>query len=421
MALPTGVDPNYLPQAGWGVIFAPNVNSDVRYALEPLLRLRRGQSTTEHYHEFTGSTGYRDGDSAVRFLSRHGVSFSDITPERVPYYLLLVGSPTDIPYRFQQQLDVNYAVGRLHFDDVEAYRHYAINVVEFEEKGHGQKRTMAVFAPRITGDAHTSATVDELVTPMLDELHERAHGWRIAADLGSVRDEVTAARHSEWQRGDRLPVRRQPRRRTSGSASTLQVETRSRDLPGLAWPFHKICARHGAVRCEAERFVRRRGLQSLRQGPAVDDRSALELIQRGLRVVRHPAQYAAAKLVGRFAGAGTTWCAFRWDAGDHGFRRPRVRLLIPGLAAVDRYREAVSRAIRMVLTGARAGLAAQSFDEAYTEHAVALNALHEEVRYGKDIDPAELVGLWAATNDMRNVILLGDPAVRLPAAGPVTR
>jgi hypothetical protein len=88
----------------------------------------------------------------------------------------------------------------------------------------------------------------------------------------------------------------------------------------------------------------------------------------------------------------------------------------PRLAAVDRYREAVSRAVWMLLTGSRAGFATQSFDEAYAELSVTLSAIHEKRRYGQEIAPAELVGLWAATNDMRNVILLGDPAVRLSAA-----
>jgi len=91
----------------------------------------------------------------------------------------------------------------------------------------------------------------------------------------------------------------------------------------------------------------------------------------------------------------------------------------PRLAAVDRYREAVARAIWMLLTGARAGFATQNFDEAYAELSVALSATHEKRRYGQEIAPSELVGLWAATNDMRNLILLGDPAVRLPAAMPL--
>ena len=59
------------------------------------------------------------------------------------------------------------------------------------------------------------------------------------------------------------------------------------------------------------------------------------------------------------------------------------------------------------------------FPEAYAELSVALSAIHEKRRYGQEIAPSELVGLWAATNDMRNLILLGDPAVRLPAAMPL--
>lgn len=59
------------------------------------------------------------------------------------------------------------------------------------------------------------------------------------------------------------------------------------------------------------------------------------------------------------------------------------------------------------------------FPEAYAELSVALSATHEKRRYGQEIAPSELVGLWAATNDMRNLILLGDPAVRLPAAMPL--
>src|SRR5262252_4310252 len=131
MAAPPTFDANSLDQAGWGVIFAPNVYQAARGTLEPLLKWRR-QQAGDLYREFAGDDGYRAGDSAGSFLSRHGIGLGRVVPERVPYYLLLVGSPADIPYRFQQQLDLNYAVGRLHFDDIIAYHHYSVNLVKLE-------------------------------------------------------------------------------------------------------------------------------------------------------------------------------------------------------------------------------------------------------------------------------------------------
>lgn len=39
----------------------------------------------------------------------------------------------------------------------------------------------------------------------------------------------------------------------------------------------------------------------------------------------------------------------------------------------------------------------------------------EELKFGAVSDDVELSGLWTARNDARSYIILGDPAVRLPA------
>ncbi len=418
MAAPPTFDANSLDQAGWGVIFAPNVYQAARWTLEPLLKWRR-QQAGDLYREFGGDDGYRVGDSAGSFLSRHGIGLGRVSPERMPYYLLLVGSPADIPYRFQQQLDLNYAVGRLHFDDIIAYQHYAMNVLELESRSPRHERQISLYAPRLPGDAHTATTVEELVVPMVADLQERARGWRISAAIG---DEATKERLGAMLNG-------------GDDAALLFAATHAVILPDSHPLFD---ARHGALVCGdwagppnanviATGVSPGPGMQASfgrddldPAGKGAPGRMAIlwSSFSAGFGPLElrpnAPQRPSVAPLAQRLLGAPSGGMLAVMGFVDRllGFSSPR-------LAAVDRYREAVSRAIWLLLTGARVGLAAQNFDEAYAELSVALSAVHEKRRYGQDIAPAELVGLWAATNDMRNVILLGDPAVRLPAARPV--
>jgi hypothetical protein len=388
-----------------------------RPALEPLLQWRR-QQTGDLYREFVGDDGYRAGESAGSFLSRHGIGQGRVAPERVPYYLLLIGSPADIPYRFQQQLDLNYAVGRLHFDDVIAYHQYATRVGE-AERSPGHQRQMSLFAPRFPGDAHTATTVEELVLPMVAELQERTRGWRISTAIG---DEATKAHLGAVLNGD-------------DDAALLFAASHAAILPDSHPLFN---ARHGALVCGDWPGPPNANAVATGVSPGPGVRASFG---------RDDLDPAGNGAPGRMA---ILWSSFSAGFGPLELRpnvpqRPSVAPLAqallgarsggmlavmgfvdrmlgfssPRLAAVDRYREAVARAIWMLLTGARAGFATQNFDEAYAELSVALSATHEKRRYGQEIAPSELVGLWAATNDMRNLILLGDPAVRLPAAMPL--
>ena len=115
-----GVDPNKLEEAGWAVVFPRGVDPLIVDALRPLLNRRKDQAGSL-YKEFAGDKAYMKGDSKDDFLRRQGMGPGQPDPPRVPYYVLIAGDPETIPYSFQYQLDVQYAVGRIWFETVDEF------------------------------------------------------------------------------------------------------------------------------------------------------------------------------------------------------------------------------------------------------------------------------------------------------------
>jgi phosphatidylserine/phosphatidylglycerophosphate/cardiolipin synthase-like enzyme len=159
------VAPDNLEQTGWGVIFAsatPSADKQaIKDALKPLLDLRASQAG-DLFKVFDDVSGYQQGVTADQWLSARGSALNVVDPTQgVPYYLLIVGSPTEIPFEFQYDLDTYFAVGRLSFESPKEYAQYAQNIVNFE-KGGGQQKTIAIFNTRNDGDRATALLHDQV-------------------------------------------------------------------------------------------------------------------------------------------------------------------------------------------------------------------------------------------------------------------
>ncbi len=412
MGLVGGVDPTDLTQAGWAVVFHAAESQAVRDALAPLIEYRRAQAGAER----TKVLELSDGDDLREWLARNGVAVGDVEPAKVPYYLLLVGSPTRIPFSFQSLLAVEYAVGRLGFDSPGEYRRYAESIIDHDARARApQGKTVVYFGPRHRHDFAPQRSADLLVRPLVDGVPPHvgvaeASGFTTHELWGerATKANLQAVLHGQhapppavvfaacqglgWPTGH-------PEQVASQGALVCQ------DWPAYGWisPDHcfgaadvgedakvhgTIAFLHTAYSAGTPRHDSFR--RETREPPAAN---APEPFMASLprRLLAHP-------LGGALAVIGLVDRAWH-----HSLAAANVESRIVPF----------QKSLRSLLSGSPVGHALQAFNERYAARSTVLEEAREEAAFGRPGSDAEVALAWMERNEAQSYVVLGDPAARL--------
>lgn len=407
-----GVDPSDLAQAGWGILLAESdpLNGEILEALKPLLDHRRAQAGSL-YRQYVGPDGYREGERKLDFLARCDAGPGPVDPGLVPYYLLLVGSPEQIPYGFQYGLDHQHAVGRIFFETLEEYRSYAASVVAAETAPSPSARKVTFFGP--VQDDPTRVSHKSLLIPLIEDLRRRPD-CQIRELLGeqATKSALSGLLHGE-ERPNLLFTAGHGLYYKTGHARQLdrQGALVCQDWPGEGCapePEHVFAA-------EDVNGARIEGLLAFLfacNSAGTPDRGDFAPEDKELRQAS-PKPFVsglARKLLGRGALAVVghverVWrCSFLWrETGV----RPRA------------FMDTLGR----LLDGKPLGWAMEPLSDRFADLSSCLSALLEDHYLGLLDEEKSIIELWTACRDARNYVIVGDPAVRLstPASPPPPR
>ncbi len=431
--LADGRDPEQIKQTGWGVIFAHDEDPAVIEALAPLLKLRREQAGN-YYYEYVGS--YKNGqekrwgyfyadktsETKEEFLTKRGAEpFGPADPKFAPYYLLIVGGPEKIPYKFQYQLDIQYAVGRIYFRSPQEYAQYAQNVVDAETKKLQLSRQAVFFGVENPGDGATNLSANHLIKPLLGQLQALSEEFEMDWKVKSlVKDKAYKKDLSALLNGNQTP-------------SLLFTASHGLDFN----PDDKRIFEHqGALLCQ-DWTGETNDFQNEQYYFSADDLETNANLL-GLMAFNFACFSAGTPRQNNFL------LSYDRDRPSELVSRPFVarlpqRLLLNGALAVighierawgvsiaytenslkdDRHLATYRSTMKRLMDGHPIGSALEYFNEKYGEYSAALTTRIEDRKLGLQDAPDdyELIDLWRGNNDARNFVIIGDPAARLPLA-----
>lgn len=412
LAVVPTVDASDLSDAGWGIVFPTNVDPAIKKALEPLIEHRRRQATgPARFKIFENNKGVRPNQQATDWLDRQGVGLAVVDPDNgVPYYLLLVGSPQEIPFEFQYTLDLQWCVGRLHFDTAAEYEAYARAVVDYETAAAvPHKKRVAMWMPQNRGDAATTMLVNQVGRSFIQRGLGTKKGFTLQSfiDADATKQRLTdilrgvaaggppallftGSHGLEWPKADLAGQRALQgalvtQEWTPGQSVSAGARFGGDDIPAdakLHGMIHFLFACFGGG-CPVTDTYR-----------AKPDGSPIELADEPI-MARLPQRMLSRGALAVMAHVDRAW-SWSFQTGS-GLPQNQV----------------MKSTIDAVLQGLRVGQALDFFNLQWSTLAARLGMLQGQRAAGVAPSPASLANVFIARDDARNYVLFGDPAVRL--------
>jgi hypothetical protein len=423
LGLPFEVDdPTDLAQTGWGIVFHHNECEKIKEAVASLFDHRCkaiGEKRTKVLE-------YRSGERRAQWLARYGVAAGTIDPDKVPYYLLLVGSPARIPFEFYHHLSVEYCVGWIDFDRTEDFARYCQSVIDYETSAKiSSTKEVMFFAPRHSFDRATQLSADHLVKPLAEDtlssssagsqqcIAERfGFSTRIHYGASATKAALTqtlkgttsrpaflfSASHGiGWPKGHPKQLAAQGAllcQEWPGLPGVLNAEHyfAEQDLPAEAH-FHGLIAFffacYGLGTPERDRFIHVAG----QAPPTLTESPFLAALPKGLLSHRNGGALACIGHVER--------------AWGYSIAPPNAGTQL----------QPFQNAISSILAGRPLGLALRDFSVKYAALSASLATMLEEISFNVKVDDYELASAWIERNDAEGYLIFGDPAVRIRIDG----
>ncbi len=423
LGLPEGVDPLDFWDTGWAIVFHKDEDPEVKKALRPLfdhrLKMIRDEFQADDAAKIVKWIEDYSGQGAREWLIKNKADFATVEPTCMPYYILLVGSPEKISFRFGHLLSAGYAVGRLYFDKVDDYKAYVKSVIDYETakgKPAPTSKDIVLWGPRQKNDGATKMSSELLVKPLSDETQTKVYERLFRKDKikfnkklilpdDSKKDALmnvfkrkknapgpsllfTASHGVAWKNDNPLQKTAQGALLTQDyfglSAGPLKPEhyLAGADLTADVNLFGMVCflfACYGAGTPNENRF------KFQNEVPAVPDKPVFSKLPQAML------SHKNGGALGVFGHVERAW---------------QTSIVT---ASVGKQLQPFEDAFYTILSGRPLGHALTGFVSRANEMSRLLTGKIDE---GK-ADEAEMAGLWLTRNDAETFILFGDPAVRL--------